>query len=128
MIPYGRQSIDGAAIEEVAEVLKSDFLTQGPAVPRFEQALAANTGAAHGVDVCNATAALHVDCLALDLGPGDILLTPAAPGRSPLPAPTAAPPTKRASRRGSTRRLPWGDTTGMLSSPGRIDQTGEQTP
>jgi UDP-4-amino-4,6-dideoxy-N-acetyl-beta-L-altrosamine transaminase len=75
MIPYGRQSIDAADIEAVVEVLKSDFLTQGPAVPRFEQALASYCGAAHGVAVCNATAALHVACLALDLGPGDLLWT-----------------------------------------------------
>jgi UDP-4-amino-4,6-dideoxy-N-acetyl-beta-L-altrosamine transaminase len=75
MIPYGRQSIDAADIEAVAEVLKSDFLTQGPAVPKFEAAVAAYCGAAHGVAVSNGTAALHVACLALDMGPGDILLT-----------------------------------------------------
>jgi len=75
MIHYGRQSIDAADIEAVVEVLKSDFLTQGPAVPRFEQALAAYCGAARGVAVCNATAALHVACMALDLGPGDSLWT-----------------------------------------------------
>ncbi len=77
MIPYGRQSIDAADIEAVVEVLKSDFLTQGPAIPRFEQAIASYCGAAHGVAVCNATAALHIACLALDLGPGDILWTSA---------------------------------------------------
>jgi UDP-4-amino-4,6-dideoxy-N-acetyl-beta-L-altrosamine transaminase len=77
MIPYGRQSIDAADIEAVIEILKSDFLTQGPAVPRFEQALASYCGAAHGVAVCNATAALHLACLTLDLGPGDILWTSA---------------------------------------------------
>ena len=77
MIPYGRQSIDAADIEAVVEVLKSDFLTQGPAVPRFEQELANYCGAAHGVAVCNATAALHIACLALDLGPGDSLWTSA---------------------------------------------------
>ena len=75
MIPYGRQSIDAADIDSVVEVLKSDFLTQGPAVPRFEQALAAYCGAAHAVAVCNGTAALHVACLALGLGPGDLLWT-----------------------------------------------------
>jgi UDP-4-amino-4,6-dideoxy-N-acetyl-beta-L-altrosamine transaminase len=75
MIPYGRQSIDAADIEAVAEVLKSDFLTQGPAVPKFEAAVAAYCGAAHGVAVSNGTAALHVACLALDMGPGDILWT-----------------------------------------------------
>lgn len=75
MIPYGRQSIDAADIDAVVEVLKSDFLTQGPAVPRFERALASYCGAAHGVAVANGTAALHVACMALDLGPGDILWT-----------------------------------------------------
>lgn len=77
MIPYGRQSIDAADIDAVVEVLKSDFLTQGPAVPRFEQALAEHCGAGHGVAACNATAALHLACLALDLGPGDVLWTSA---------------------------------------------------
>ena len=75
MIPYGRQSIDAADIDAVVEVLKSDFLTQGPAVPRFERALASYCGAAHGVAVANGTAALHVACMALDLGPGHILWT-----------------------------------------------------
>ena len=75
MIPYGRQSIDQADIDAVADVLRSDFLTQGPAVERFEQAMAAYCGAGHGVAVCNATAALHLACLALDLGPGDLLWT-----------------------------------------------------
>jgi UDP-4-amino-4,6-dideoxy-N-acetyl-beta-L-altrosamine transaminase len=75
MIPYGRQSIDSADIDAVVEALKSDFLTQGPAVPRFEQALADYCGAQHGVAVCNATAALHIACLALGLGPGDLLWT-----------------------------------------------------
>lgn len=75
MIPYGRQDINQADIDAVVEVLKSDFLTQGPAVESFEQALAAKTGAQHAVGVVNATAALHIACLALDLGPGDRLWT-----------------------------------------------------
>src|SRR5829696_5224483 len=75
MIPYGRQSIEPADIDAVVEVLNSDFLTQGPAVPRFEEAMAAYCGASHDVATCNATAALHLACLALDLGPGDILWT-----------------------------------------------------
>lgn len=75
MIPYGRQAIDATDIEAVVKVLKSDFLTQGPAAPRFEQALADYCGVAHGVATCNATAALHLACLALDLGPGDLLWT-----------------------------------------------------
>lgn len=75
MIPYGRQEVTQADIDAVEAVLRSDFLTQGPAVVRFEQALAAYCGAAHVVAVANATAALHLACLALDLGPGDWLWT-----------------------------------------------------
>ena len=75
MIPYGRQSISQHDIEAVVEVLRSDWLTQGPTIERFEQALAAACDARHGVAVSNATAALHIACLALDLGPGDWLWT-----------------------------------------------------
>jgi UDP-4-amino-4,6-dideoxy-N-acetyl-beta-L-altrosamine transaminase len=75
MIPYGRQIISEADIRAVTDVLRSDFLTQGPAVPRFEQAVAARVGAAHAVAVNSATSALHIACLALDLGPGDLLWT-----------------------------------------------------
>lgn len=75
MIPYGRQQIDRADIEAVVEVLQSDFLTQGPQVPRFEQAVAGRVGAAYGVAVNSATSALHLACLALGLGPGDWLWT-----------------------------------------------------
>jgi UDP-4-amino-4,6-dideoxy-N-acetyl-beta-L-altrosamine transaminase len=75
MIPYGRQHISEADIAAVAAVLKSDFLTQGPAVPSFEEAVCAYTGAKHGVAVNSATSALHIACLALGLGPGDTLWT-----------------------------------------------------
>ncbi|NGP53800.1 UDP-4-amino-4,6-dideoxy-N-acetyl-beta-L-altrosamine transaminase [Thioalkalivibrio sp. XN8] len=75
MIPYGRQHITQADVDAVVEVLRSDFLTQGPAVPRFEQAVAGHCGAAHAVAVNSATSALHIACLALDLGPGDLLWT-----------------------------------------------------
>lgn len=75
MIPYGRQDIDAADIEAVVEVLRSDFLTQGPMVPAFEAAIAAHCGAAHAVAVNSATSALHIACLALGLGPGDRLWT-----------------------------------------------------
>ncbi|MBK5939408.1 UDP-4-amino-4,6-dideoxy-N-acetyl-beta-L-altrosamine transaminase [Halochromatium roseum] len=75
MIPYGCQAITEADIAAVEAVLHSDFLTQGPAVPRFEQAVAAKVGAAHGVAVNSATSALHLACRALDLGPGDWLWT-----------------------------------------------------
>lgn len=75
MIPYGRQDIQHADIEAVTEVLRSDFLTQGPAVPRFEHAVAGQVRAQHAIAVNSATAALHVACLALGVGPGDRLWT-----------------------------------------------------
>lgn len=75
MIPYGRQEITQADIDAVVAVLRSDFLTQGPQVPRFEQAVAAYCGAGHAVAVNSATSALHIACLALGLGPGDRLWT-----------------------------------------------------
>jgi dTDP-4-amino-4,6-dideoxygalactose transaminase len=75
MIPYGRQDISQADIDAVVEVLRSDFLTQGPTVPRFEQAVAEYCGVQHGVAVNSATSALHIACLALDLGSGDWLWT-----------------------------------------------------
>jgi UDP-4-amino-4,6-dideoxy-N-acetyl-beta-L-altrosamine transaminase len=75
MIPYGRQTISEADIAAVVEVLRSPFLTQGPAVPAFEKAVAAKVGAHHGVAVNSATSALHIACIALGLGPGDRLWT-----------------------------------------------------
>lgn len=75
MIPYGRQSLDQADIEAVVQVLKSDWLTQGPTLEQFEAAVARYCEAGHAVAVCNATAALHIACLAADLGPGDWLWT-----------------------------------------------------
>lgn len=75
MIPYGRQEITAADIEAVVKVLRSDFLTQGPVVPRFEESVARYSGASHAVAVNSATSALHIACLALDLGPGDRLWT-----------------------------------------------------
>ncbi|MFG6535312.1 UDP-4-amino-4,6-dideoxy-N-acetyl-beta-L-altrosamine transaminase [Sulfitobacter sp. 1A16787] len=75
MIPYGRQDITENDIDAVAAVLRSDFLTQGPAVPRFEKTVAAHVGVKHAVAVNSATSALHIACLAMDLGPGDWLWT-----------------------------------------------------
>jgi UDP-4-amino-4,6-dideoxy-N-acetyl-beta-L-altrosamine transaminase len=75
VIPYGRQDISQADINAVVEVLHSDFLTQGPMVPRFEEVVANYCDAQHAVAVNNATSALHIACLALDLGPGDWLWT-----------------------------------------------------
>ena len=75
MIPYGRQDISQDDIDAVVAVLRSDFLTQGPLVPQFEASVAAWCGAAHAVAVNSATSALHIACMALDLGPGDVLWT-----------------------------------------------------
>lgn len=75
MIPYGRQWLDDDDRAAVLAVLESDWLTQGPAVPRFEQTVAGYCGASQGVAVCNGTAALHLACLALDVGPGDLVWT-----------------------------------------------------
>ena len=75
MIPYGRQEIIQADIEAVEKVLKSDWITQGPVIEKFEQAVAGYSGAVHGVAVNSATSALHSACLALDLGPRDRLWT-----------------------------------------------------
>jgi UDP-4-amino-4,6-dideoxy-N-acetyl-beta-L-altrosamine transaminase len=74
-IPYGRQTITEADIASVVDVLRSACLTQGPAIPAFEQALAQHVGARYGVAVNSATSALHIACLALGLGPGDRLWT-----------------------------------------------------
>jgi UDP-4-amino-4,6-dideoxy-N-acetyl-beta-L-altrosamine transaminase len=75
MIPYGRQSITDEDIAAVVEVLKSDFLTQGPAVPAFEAAVCARVGANFSVAVNSATSGLHIACLALGVGPGDVVWT-----------------------------------------------------
>jgi len=74
-IPYGRQDISDADMQSVVEVLRSDWLTQGPAVPRFEQAVSQYCGVEHALAMNSATSALHVACLALGLGKGDILWT-----------------------------------------------------
>ena len=75
MIPYGRQDISQHDIEAVVEVLRSDFLTQGPTVPAFEKAVAHSCGAKHAVAVNSATSALHIACLALGAGKGDWVWT-----------------------------------------------------
>ena len=75
MIPYGRQNITQADIDAVVAVLRSDFLTQGPAVPAFEKAVVDYCGAQHAVAVNSATSALHIACLALGVGKGDIVWT-----------------------------------------------------
>jgi len=74
-LPYARQSINEDDINAVVAALKSNFITQGPIIEKFEQAVAQYCGAQYAVAVCNATAALHSAYLALELGPGDILWT-----------------------------------------------------
>jgi UDP-4-amino-4,6-dideoxy-N-acetyl-beta-L-altrosamine transaminase len=75
MIPYGRQDITQADIDAVISVLKSVNLTQGPAIEQFESSVMAQTKALHAVAVNSATSALHIACMALDLGSGDWLWT-----------------------------------------------------
>jgi UDP-4-amino-4,6-dideoxy-N-acetyl-beta-L-altrosamine transaminase len=74
-IPYSCQNITDDDIAAVTEVLRSEYLTQGPVITRFEQAFAQRHQAAHAVSVANATAALHIGCLALGVGPGDWVWT-----------------------------------------------------
>ena len=75
MIPYGRQDITESDIQAVVDVLRSDFLTQGPVVERFEREVSDYCGASNALALNSATSALHVACLALDVGPGDIVWT-----------------------------------------------------
>ncbi|MDX8400580.1 MAG: UDP-4-amino-4,6-dideoxy-N-acetyl-beta-L-altrosamine transaminase [Gallionellaceae bacterium] len=75
MIPYGRQDINQADIDAVVDILRSDFLTQGPAVPAFENTVAVYCGATYGVATNSATSALHIACLALGVGKGDVVWT-----------------------------------------------------
>ena len=75
MIPYGRQNITDEDVDAVVKVLRSDFLTQGPAVGKFESAVAEKVGANYAVAANSATSALHIACMALDLGPNDWLWT-----------------------------------------------------
>lgn len=74
-IPYAHQSIDQTDIDAVVEVLRSEWITQGPAIERFERAVADYCGARYGVAVSSGTAGLHIACLAAGLGPGDTLWT-----------------------------------------------------
>ena len=74
-VPYGRQDISQADIDAVVSVLNSDYLTQGPNVPIFEKSVASYTKANHAVAVHSATAALHIACLALEVGRGDMVWT-----------------------------------------------------
>jgi len=75
MIPYGRQDISEDDIQSVVDVLRSDFLTQGPVIPAFEKSVAGYAGASHAIAVNSATSALHIACLSLGVGPGDRVWT-----------------------------------------------------
>ena len=75
MIPYGKQDVSEEDIKAVIDVLRSDFLTQGPIVPAFESAVTSYCGVKFGYAVNSATSALHIACLALEVGPGDIVWT-----------------------------------------------------
>src|SRR5581483_11314022 len=75
VIPYGTQEIHADDVEAVVETLRSAWLTQGPAIEAFESSLVNATGSSAAVAVANATAALHLTCLAMGLGPGDRLWT-----------------------------------------------------
>jgi hypothetical protein len=74
-IPYGRQNITQEDINAVVEVLKSDYLTQGPKIADFEQAFAEYVGSKYAVAVSNGTAALHLSALALGVKPGQKVIT-----------------------------------------------------
>jgi UDP-4-amino-4,6-dideoxy-N-acetyl-beta-L-altrosamine transaminase len=75
IIPYGRQDISEEDIQAVVDILRSDYLTQGPAVPAFEKAVSEYCNARHAVAVNSATSALHIACLALGVGKGDLVWT-----------------------------------------------------
>ena len=75
MIKYGQQSIDQSDIESVVDILKSDWLTQGPTVPKFEESVASKVGAKFGVASNSATSALHIAYMSLGLKPGDSIWT-----------------------------------------------------
>ena len=75
MIPYGRQTIDEDDINAIVDVLKSDYLTTGPKIAEFEQAVASYTGAKYAVAISNGTSALHAACFAAGIGQGDEVIT-----------------------------------------------------
>jgi len=77
VIPYGRHDVDSADIDAVVSVLQSDYLTQGPVVRRFEEAIAARVGSRRAVAANSATSALHLACASLGVGPGDVVWTSA---------------------------------------------------
>ncbi len=76
-LSYGRQQITQQDIDAVVEVLKGDFLTQGPAIETFESSMCEKAGSSYAVACANGTAALHLACIAADVGPGDLVIVPA---------------------------------------------------
>ncbi|EHM10241.1 UDP-4-keto-6-deoxy-N-acetylglucosamine 4-aminotransferase [Thermanaerovibrio velox DSM 12556] len=111
-IPYGRQFIDGADVQAVVDVLKGDWLTQGPAVEAFEKAFAAKVGVKHAVAFCNGTAALHGAYYAAGVGPGDRVVT------SPL---TFAATANAARYLGADVRFVDVDPTTLCLDPSKLD-------
>ena len=75
MIPYGKQEITDYDIEKVVQTLRSDFITQGPIIPKFEDRLCKSARASHATVVNGATSALHIACLALNVSKGDLVWT-----------------------------------------------------
>ena len=75
MIPYGKQEVTEADIDAVNEILRSDLLTQGPTVPKFEKKICDYTNTKYGIATNSATSALHIACLALGVGKNDYLWT-----------------------------------------------------
>lgn len=75
IIPYGKQNITETDIQAVVETLQSDYLTQGPKIKEFEDAFAEYVGSKYAVAVANGTAALHLNCLALNVKEGDKVIT-----------------------------------------------------
>lgn len=112
-IPYGRQSVDESDIEAVVAVLRSDWLTTGPLVERFERALADFVGAAEGVAVSNGTAALHAAMHAIGIGPGDEVIVP------PL---TFAATANAVLYQGGTPVFADVDADTMLIDPARVEE------
>ena len=116
---YGRQEVDDADIAAVIDTLKSDFLTQGPAVERFESALAERVGARHAVAVANGTAALHVACLAAGIGPRDLALVPTMTFVATANAPVYC---------GATMRLADIDTGSRSLAPATVERFIAENP
>src|SRR5262249_30779139 len=118
-IPYGRQWIDDDDIAAVVRVLRGDWLTQGPAVPAFERALAESCGAKHAVAVSSGTAALHVAALAARVGPVDVGVTTRIPSVASANCVAYC---------GGTPPSADVDPATVTLDPGRLDEVCRRTP